>query len=286
MSSGRPRSTVRSPIPPGAEYLLLHLRLLSDGDALYNLVQWAAGLGCLLVASRIVAQLGGGRRAQLLAAFVLATTPMVVLQATSTQTDLVAAAWAGCVATLTVDGLARRATAGQVVALGAATGLTAVTKTSGLLGAGPMLVLWGVGQVRLALSGPRRPAGVLRVAGLSFVVLAVAVVVTGPFLARVSAEFGHPLGPPQVRESIPTQRHDPASVLVNGLRIAHTALDTPLTPLGDVTASAIVGFAELVGVDPQSVCERFVPAGWRIEFGDHVGYAVPGRDGTGPNPDY
>ena len=66
-------------IPPGAEYLLLHLRLFTDGDVLYNLVQWAAGIGCLVVATRITAQLGGGRRAQLITAFLVATAPMVAL---------------------------------------------------------------------------------------------------------------------------------------------------------------------------------------------------------------
>ncbi|MFY1635147.1 hypothetical protein ACN27F_18050 [Solwaraspora sp. WMMB335] len=254
-------------IPPGAEYLLLHLRLLTGTDTLYNLVQWCAGIGCLLVVTRIVAQLGGGRRAQLIAAFAVATTPMVVLQSTSTQTDLVVAAWAGCVATLALDGLHRPARAGAVLALGAATGLTALTKTSGLLGAGPMLALWGLGQLHLSghlrLSGwLRRPTAVLRTGAASLVVLTVAAALVGPYLARVSAEFGHPLGPPQLRESIPMQRHDPAAVLVNGLRVGHTALDTPFAPLRAGTATAITAMATAVGVDPQDPEITFI----RTEF--------------------
>ncbi|MDG4794609.1 hypothetical protein [Micromonospora sp. WMMD1082] len=244
-------------IPPGAEYLLLHLRLFTGGDALYNLVQWAAGVGCLLAVSRVTAQLGGGRRAQLLTVFVLATTPMVTLQATSTQTDLVCAAWVTCTATLALDGLRRRAGVGDLLALGAATGLTALTKTSGLLAVGPLLVLWGLGQLRLAYAD--RPAarrriplaGVARTVGASVLILLVAVTVVGPFLGRVYAEFGHPLGPDRLRESVPMERHDPPSVLVNALRIGHTALDTPLAPLRQVGAEAIVGVARLVGVDPQ-----------------------------------
>ncbi|MEJ3742453.1 hypothetical protein WEI85_04045 [Actinomycetes bacterium KLBMP 9797] len=235
-------------IPPGAEYLLLHLRLFTGGDALYNLVQWVAGVGCLVVASRIAAQLGGGRRAQLITAFVVGTTPMVALQATSTQTDLVVAAWAGCVATLALDGLVRRAGFADVVALGAATGLTAITKTSGLLGAGPMLVFWGITQLRRSV--PRAA-----VASLGIVVVAAAF--AGPFLLRVYADFGHPLGPPRLRESIPMQRHDPASVLVNGLRIGHTALDTPISPLRSLSADAIVRFADLIGVDSQDRATTF-----------------------------
>ncbi len=244
-------------IPPGAEYLLLHLRLFTGGDALYNLVQWAAGVGCLLALSRVTAQLGGGRRAQLLTAFVLATTPMVALQATSTQTDLVCAAWVACTATLALDGLRRRAGVGDLLALGAAAGLTALTKTSGLLAVGPLLVLWGLGQLRVAYAG--RPAdrrriplaGVGRTVGASMLILLVAATVVGPFLGRVHAEFGHPLGPPRLRESVPMERHDPPSVLVNALRIGHTALDTPLAPLRQATAEAIIGVAGLIGVDPQ-----------------------------------
>ncbi|MFK3982461.1 hypothetical protein ACI2K4_19050 [Micromonospora sp. NPDC050397] len=262
-------------IPPGAEYLLLHLRLFTGGDGLYNLVQWLAGVACLLLAARITKQLGGGRRAQLLTAFLVGTTPMVLLQATSTQTDLVTAAWVGCLATLVLDGLARRADAGSVLALGTATGLVAITKTSGLLGAGPLLVLWGLAQLRLAVrKGPLLTHSVnkgpfLTAVGRtglgSVVVLLVAAVVTGPFLFRVTAEFGNPLGPPRLRESIPMQRHDPGSILVNALRIGQTALDTPLSALRDTSAGAVgsapadavVGVAGLVGVDPQDRATTF-----------------------------
>ncbi|KOX14665.1 MULTISPECIES: glycosyltransferase family 39 protein [Micromonospora] len=244
-------------IPPGAEYLLLHLRLLTGGDALHNLVQWAAGIICLLAVARITAQLGGSRRAQLITAFVLASTPMVVLQATSTQTDLVCAAWVACAATLVLDGLHRRAGLGTLLGLGAATGLTAVTKTSGLIAVGPLLVLWGLAQLRLAVSGrthagTARPVGpVARTVGGSVLILLVAATVVGPFMARVTAEFGHPLGPPRLRESIPMERHDPQSILVNALRIGHTAFDTPLAPLRRAGAEAIINGAEAIGVDPQ-----------------------------------
>ncbi|TDB91569.1 hypothetical protein E1091_13655, partial [Micromonospora fluostatini] len=82
-------------------------------------------------------------------------------------------------------------------------------------------------------------------------ILLVAALVVGPFLVRVTAEFGHPLGPPRLRESIPMERHDPPSILVNALRIGHTALDTPLEPLRRAAASAIIAGAEAIGVDPQ-----------------------------------
>ncbi|MER7166437.1 glycosyltransferase family 39 protein [Micromonospora sp. NPDC000207] len=240
-------------IPPGAEYLLLHLRLFTGSDGLHNLVQWAAGVLAVVVVTRIAAQLGGGRRAQLITAFLLATTPMIALQATSTQTDLVCAAWVACAATLVLDGLHRRSGPATVLALGAATGLTAVTKTSGLIGVGPLLVLWGLAQLRLAYAGraDRRGRGYATTVLGSVAILTVAALVVGPFLVRVTAEFGHPLGPPRLRESIPMERHDPPAILVNALRIGHTALDTPLEPLRRGSAAAIVALAEAIAVDPQ-----------------------------------
>ncbi|HEU5128754.1 MAG TPA: hypothetical protein VFU12_12260 [Glycomyces sp.] len=263
---------------PGAEYLLTHLRLLDGGDGAYNLVQLFAGVGAVLAASRVAAQLGGGPVAQLATVFILATTPEVLLQASSTQVDLIAAAWVACLATVVLDEFTRpgeRAAAagavptprGDAVYLGLALGLIAVTKTTGLLAAGPLLLLWGVG--RLVRDGRRRRpclcghepghcaragasgalAARLRTVGASVAVVALAAALVGPFLARMQAEFGSPLGPPMLRESIGVQTADPRLVAVNGLRIAHTALDTPVRPVADAWAAGIEGVAGLLGVD-------------------------------------
>ncbi|GAA2360466.1 hypothetical protein [Dactylosporangium salmoneum] len=228
---------------PGAEYILLHLRLLTGGDGLYNLVQLAAGLGGALIASRIAAQLGGGRRAQLVAALIFGTTPIVVLEATSTQTDLVVALWVGSVATLVLDELRRRTPWPAVLLLGTAAGLTLLTKATGLLAAGPLLVLWFVAQLR---QGPAVRSAGRAIAGAA-IVAGVMALVAGPYLWRVESTYDNPLGPAHLRGSISMQRHDPASVLINALRIAETALQTPAGPVG---ADAIRGLAHAIGVDP------------------------------------
>ena len=118
--------------PPGAEFLLLHLRLMTGVDTLYNLLQWACGVLCVVLVTRLAAQLGVPRRGQLLAALVVASVPMVVLQSSSTQTDLVVAAWVTCVATLVLDGVGRtplrRPDLPTVLLIGAAAGLVALTQ--------------------------------------------------------------------------------------------------------------------------------------------------------------
>ncbi|MEV4133942.1 hypothetical protein AB0J72_17455 [Dactylosporangium sp. NPDC049742] len=228
---------------PGAEYLLLHLRLLTGGDGYYNLVQLAAGVGVVLAASRIAGQLGGGTRAQLITALIVGTTPMVVLEATSTQTDLVVALWVSCVATFTLDGLRARTGALDTLLIGTAAGLTLLTKATGLLGAGLLLLVWVGAQLRL-----RWWRGLVAALATGALMLLLA----GPSLLRVQQTYDNPLGPAHLRESISMQRHDPASVLVNGLRIAETALQTPIGPLNDALAAGIIGIAGILGVDPQA----------------------------------
>ncbi|WP_433055279.1 ArnT family glycosyltransferase [Dactylosporangium sp. CS-033363] len=224
---------------PGAEYILLHLRLLTGGDSLYNLVQLAAGAFGALIASRIAGQLGGSRRAQLIAALLFGTTPIVALEATSTQTDLVVALWVGAVATLVLDERDRRTTWPAIAQLGAAAGLVLLTKATGLLAAGPLLVWWFVLQLR-------RREWLRAVAGTGIVVAAMALI-AGPYLWRVETTYSNPLGPDHLRDSISMQRHDPASVLINALRIGETALQTPA---GSIAAPPIRALAHAIGVDP------------------------------------
>jgi hypothetical protein len=230
-------------ISPGGEYLLLHLRLLTAGDRLYNLVQWSAAVGCALAVSRIAAQLGAGRLGQLLAAATVVAAPMVVVEATSTQNDLVVAAWLACAATLVADELGRRSTATAVIGIGAAAGLVVVTKPTGWIALGPVLLLWGLAQLR--------QRAVRRTAAATIGMIALVGVLAGPYLSRVTADFGNPLGPPNQRGNLTLQRHDPPSVLVNALRIGASTMLVPLPAVNRAVSDAVIDFAHAIGVDPQ-----------------------------------
>ena len=235
-------------LAPGAEYLLLHLRLLTGGDRPYNLVQWGAGVLCALAVSRVAAQLGAGRFGQVAAAFAFATAPMVVLQASSTQTDLVASAWAAAAASLAVDALWGRARLLSVPLLGAAAGLAQSTKATGALGAWPMVLLWLVVALwRVVRRRSARAAGRLAVSVVALV--AVAAVVAGPFLARMTEAYGDPLGPPVVRAHS-MQRHDPPVLVVNAARLLQTATLVPWRPVDQATPKVVNRLAQAVHVDP------------------------------------
>jgi len=79
--------------PPFAEYVMLHLDLLSRSDRLLALVPWFSYAGCIVGTTLLVRELGGGRRSQLLAAVLTATIPSAILGASSTKNDCVAAYW-------------------------------------------------------------------------------------------------------------------------------------------------------------------------------------------------
>lgn len=257
-------------LAPGAEFLLLHLRLLTGGDRLYNLVQWSAMLVCGLATSRVAAQLGAKRLGQVAAAFFFVTAPMVVLQSTSTQTDLVASAWAVAAATLALDAIWGSSRLTSLLLLGAAAGLAQNTKATGMISAWPMVALWFAVVAWRAIR-TRSPLRMAKVAGSAVIVFAAALVIAGPFLVRMQDTYGSPLGPQVVRNHS-MQRHDPAAVFINGLRQLQTVTMVPVRPIDTWTAHKIMGLGKHIGVST---------ADPRITEGP--GFPVP--DYNGPNED-
>lgn len=80
-------------INPGTEYIILQFRLLSGSAAYANLIQWFAFIGCCIAVSGIGSLFSLPFFYQLVSMVLCATVPMVILQSTSTQTDLVTAFW-------------------------------------------------------------------------------------------------------------------------------------------------------------------------------------------------
>jgi hypothetical protein len=76
---------------PFAEELILALRSIIDAYPLANMIQWLSFAGCIMVIGAICRQLGGSRKAQTLAHALGSTLPIAILEASSTQNDLVVA---------------------------------------------------------------------------------------------------------------------------------------------------------------------------------------------------
>lgn len=75
--------------PPFAEYVIMHVNLLSGGDYFSNAVQFFYFLFVVLAVVLIIENLGLGREYKIAGILLTCTIPEVILQASSTQNDVV-----------------------------------------------------------------------------------------------------------------------------------------------------------------------------------------------------
>jgi hypothetical protein len=223
---------------PFKEYLLLHLYLISGSLGLFNLVQWCSllvtGLGCWLVAG----ELGATRRGRLAAVFVAVSTPMAILQASSTQTDLTEAAFVLLLIHEVLvgrrQGLGRP---GRAALVGLAMALVVLTKSTGLIFAAAVVLLW--------FTGRRGPLG------RTLLSAAVAVLVfaglNAPVVARNLASWGSPVGPPSARALV----NDHVSVrfaVVNVARLVGSEATTPWPSVNQWMVGGVEALGRLLAV--------------------------------------
>jgi hypothetical protein len=87
---------------PGAEWLVLNMYVLTQGDRFANFPQWFAMIGSLLGVGWIAGQLSKGKYAPWIAAAFAATLPIGIVESSSTATDYVATLWVVILAVETV----------------------------------------------------------------------------------------------------------------------------------------------------------------------------------------
>jgi len=126
-------------LSPWAEFAIMHLQILSGGDHLANLVQWFAMCGSIVGVTLIAQELGASGRVQACSAIIVATLPMGILQATSTQNDFVVSFWLVCFVYFGLL-LLQEWRPAYAVAAGAALGLAILTKGTAYIFALPFVV--------------------------------------------------------------------------------------------------------------------------------------------------
>jgi hypothetical protein len=213
---------------PGAEFILLHLQVLSGGDRLANLVQWSFLCFNLVGVSLLAARLGASPTLQLWAAVFAATVPMGILQASSTKNEHVHTFWLLCF----LYGLLRlreEVTWRATLATGAGLGLALLTKMTAYFYAFPFVLWFAVDLFRSREAFRRRlvPALVISVLALA--------PSTGHYVRNLQL-YGTPTGPGGevnvYREgdaySYANEVFTPAALVSNVLRNAALHLGTPV----------------------------------------------------------
>lgn len=238
--------------PPGSEVLIAQWQALTGGDRLAASVQWGGYVVAIIAASLIAARLGGARRAQLLAAFFTATTPMALLQASSTQNDLVTAGWllaAGALALQALEGDGERLAAGRLLLASTAIGLAILTKGTALL-YGPwilLLIAW-VGIRRLG-------AGRAVALGLACLV-AIGLLNAGHWL-RNNDTYGTPVYSGSGVFDYSNDSHSPSAVFSNLVRNGAIYFGTPSESANTKPANAVRSALETVGINPDDPATTF-----------------------------
>ena len=226
-------------LSPFAEIVIANLQALSSGDRFANLVQWGAFGLCAVTVSLLVRDGGGDGWAQRLAAVLVATTPMAILQATSTQNDLVCSFF---VAAGALHCVSMKDDLRSGFGLGMATGLAVLTKGTAPVFLAPFAI-WAA--VRLAKL--RRPRRALAIAGLAG---ALALAINTPHWLRNQQLYGSPAGPRWIARMVGNETHGLGASYSNLVRNSLSHISVP-DPRADALVLRAASFLHgIVGLDP------------------------------------
>ena len=242
---------------PFAEYVILQVRLLGDGDRYVALVQFAAMLGCLVGVSLVARLLGSRLNGQVFAPVLCVTLPMGILQASSTQNDYVTAFCLICMIVFLLQ--ARTQPSLPMFGLaGLAVGLAILTKVVAALFAAPFLI-W------LAAIGIRRCRWHAWKPALLIVVLCVAADL--PSQVRNYSTFGT-LTKPDLdkngKDYYGVEGITAGSVASNFLRNVALHLGSPDAPLNQSVNDAILAMHRWFGLDVNDPRTTFHDTSFRV----------------------
>jgi len=226
--------------PPFAEYLILHLHMLSNSDRFDGIVQWLSLLGSVISVSLIAKEFGASLRAQVIAAVFACTLPMAVLQASSTQNDLVASLWLTTSMYFTFR-LLHNPNKMSAFYLGASFGLALLTKGTNYIYLAPA-VIW-IGYVLIWR---------LRRRGLMLGLMATCIIISInlPHLARNTSLFGDPFGIGQSGIKITNSNFSHSSLVSNMLRNFMLHVPFPSGPAQSIAEEVMSRGFKKLHIDP------------------------------------
>ena len=228
---------------PWAEFAITHLQILSGGDCLANCVQWFSMLGCILGVTLIAKKIGADLRGQIFAAALVATLPMGILQASSTQTDYVLTFWFVCFVYYSIL-FKDKPNWYHSIAVGATLGLAILTKAIAYIYLLPFLVWLALPTVKKLRSHFLKPALIIAI---------VVVVINLGHYTRNFDLYGSPLGPGQESPTgefkYTNDVYSVSSFLSNVIRNLGLHIGTPISGVNAITEKGIYLLHRMLGVD-------------------------------------
>lgn len=223
---------------PWAEFVILHLHLLSGSDQYANLVQWFSLIGSALGVSLIAGKLGGNLRVQIATAAIALTVPMGIAQASGSLNDYVVAFWVVCFAFYILL-LRENINWLRAAYAGLSIGLALLTKVTGLVYMFPFMVWLLVFGWRLQRFQLWKPLVVMVVLALCLNLCHV---------ARNVELFGGPFGPTR-RYGQMNETFSPAAVASNVIRNLSIEIATPLSGINLEIERAVQRLHQILDID-------------------------------------
>jgi 4-amino-4-deoxy-L-arabinose transferase-like glycosyltransferase len=118
--------------PPLAEYAIMHLQILTNGDYFANTVQWLCFVFCIMTVFLLAFEITRSSVISIIASIIASTIPMAILQSSSTQNDLVVSGFIVAFV-LCLIRLQHKITFKNTIFAGIALGLAIATKGTALI---------------------------------------------------------------------------------------------------------------------------------------------------------
>ncbi len=227
---------------PMAEYFILHTFLLTANDYFANTVQCWAMVGVVVLSSLIAQHLGASFRGQLLAGFLTLSVPIAVLEATSTQNDLVLTYFV--LASIWAFGKLKEEQKYHWTCLaGIAMGLAILTKNIAYFYLAPWVLLQVYEVLKSRFAYFR----------LNFLIAFITILIVLPFSIRNITLFNTPVPEPDViahiKHSVSTEAYDLKSFVSKSIRTFGFNLTSPFDWHNDILVKNIEGSHRLLGLD-------------------------------------
>jgi len=226
---------------PFAEMSILNFQILWGSDQPANMVQWFSLVGSLLGVSALAKLLGANRRGQLLSAAFALSIPMTLLQATSTQTNLVTALWVICLLYFVVLSKHRKLGTLEKISVALSTGLGMLTKGTFYPLALPILLWFFLPRLRIR--------GIRKIVQEGILLAAVVLMLNMGFWVRNVASFGGPLGPSEAIGTHTDLIIAPRVWISNIIRQVALNFATPVEAINSRISSTIDALDALFGVN-------------------------------------
>jgi len=249
-----PTSNIRQVnYPPLAEYIILNLQVLSQSDYFANLVQYFSLLGSLSLISLSVKSLGLDFRGQFLSVLLLLSIPMVIFQATSTQTDLTASFFL-----LGVIYSVFKILMSPLIFFGAFLFLGGLVKYTVFVLSAPFLLVVAYHIIK--------HASFLAICQYAIICVFYVAIIFGPFLSRNLAYFGNLTGETGLLNLMGNEHPNLFKMLGNVSKNIVDEMTIPWDAFNSILTNLVQKFHEIIGVPLNSQETNYLSMPYQTNF--------------------